>query len=175
VFRRSIGQTGEDGLAIIGADGSGLRWLVQGADAPSWSVDGRIVFAKGGVIWTIRPDGSGLTQLIPAGDGHEPKWSYDGTRLLFVRSVGNPSGTASDIVVSRSDGSDARTLVTGGFNVNASWSPDGLFILYEHLDFGDVAAPKCTLYKIPSTGGSSVNLTPNRGVGYCGGASWRPF
>ena len=174
-FRRLLGSTGEDGIAIIGADGTGLRWLIQGGDFPSWSVDGRIAFGMSGAIWTINPDGTALKQLTPTGLYAVPKWSRDGTRLVYIKGSANSSGTAYDIVVTRADGTDPRTLVTGGNNLNPSWSPDGQFILYEHLELGEPAGPKCTLLKVPSSGGASVLLTPNRGVGYCGGAAWRPY
>ena len=173
-FNRSIGTT-ESGIGVVGVDGSGLRWLITGANNPSWSVNNRIAFDMNGGIWTIQPDGTGLTQVTSVGGDLIPKWSRDGTRLVFAHSVGNASGTAYDIVTTRGDGTDRRTLATGGNNVNPSWSPDGAFVLYEHVDLSEPALPKCTLHKVPSAGGAAVNLTPDRAAGYCGGSSWRPL
>jgi Tol biopolymer transport system component len=174
VFRRVIGNVGS-GLAIINADGTGLRWLGQEGDTPSWSINGRIAFSKDRALWTINPDGSGLLK-IPSLDGDMvPKWSRDGTRLLFMHIHDEIDGTPYDVVVSRGDGSDRRILVTGKETYALTWSPDGQYVLYEHGELGDLTAPKCFLHKIPSAGGPDVNLTPSRGVGACAGASWRSF
>jgi len=176
VFHRYLpGFGGGSGLAIINADGTGLRWLGQGGDTPSWSVDGRIAFANGS-LFTINPDGSGLQKIPSSVDGDfMPKWSRDGTRLLFTHRRTDGDGTLSDVMTSRADGSDRRILVTGGTNVGAAWSPDGQYVLYVRGEPGFGPAPRCFLHRIPSAGGPDVNLTPGRGVGSCAGATWRPF
>lgn len=173
-FDRFIGET-EAGIGIVGSDGTGVRWLTKAGLDPSWSSTDLIAYSGGSGIWTIRPDGSGATQVTTVAGDVFPRWSRDGTRLVFLNRTMNSSGTTYDVVTTRADGTERRTLVTGGNNVNASWSPDGAYILYEHLELGDLTAPRCTLHRIPSNGGQSVNLTPDRGVGFCGGASWRPF
>ena len=173
-FNRSIGGT-QMGIAVIDADGSNLQWLTMNGSDPSWSVTNRIAFSRSGQIWTMLPDGTGLTQVTPLGGDVVPKWSRDASRLVFNHSVGSASGTAYDVVTTRADGTDRRTLVTGGNNVNPTWSPDGQFILFEYVDFSDVTAPKCLLKKVSATGGPVSTLTPDRGAGTCGGASWRPM
>jgi hypothetical protein len=175
-FHRSIGNT-EDGLAVINADGTGLRWVLQDMNVgrPSWSVNGLIAFSNGGFIWTIRPDGSGLTRVTTSGGDAAPRWSRDGSHLAFVQRVGNANNPAYDIVTTRPDGSGRRTVATGGNNIDPSWSPDGLYILFDHPEFTAESGWICTLRKVPSTRGTVVNLTPDRGAGTCGGAAWRPF
>ena len=175
-FHRSIGNT-EDGLAVINADGTGLRWILQDMNVgrPSWSVNGLIAFSNGGFIWTIRPDGSGLTRVTTSGSDAAPRWSRDGSRLAFVQRVGNANNPAFDIVTTHRDGSGRRTVATGGNNIDPSWSPDGLYILFDHPEFTPESGWICTLRKVPSTRGTVVNLTPDRGAGTCGGAAWRPF
>jgi Tol biopolymer transport system component len=184
-FRREIGITtqsdipAQKGIAVMAADGSGVRWLAPEGDAPSWSVDNRIAFGKNGFIWTVDPDGSGLLRVTSDGGDMFPKWSRDGSRLVFLHvtipSVRPYSSADFDVVTMRADGTDRRTLVTGTRNTSASWSPDGAYVLYERVDSSDPKQPKCTLHKIPAAGGASVNLTPDRGIGICGGASWRPM
>ena len=62
------------GVWIINADGSNPVQLTQDADgSPSWSPEGnRIVFSRGGNIWTMKPDGT-LQVLI--GEGTQPHWA----------------------------------------------------------------------------------------------------
>ncbi|HEX7980202.1 MAG TPA: hypothetical protein VF461_16450, partial [Gemmatimonadaceae bacterium] len=176
-FYRSIGSTGENGIAVMAADGSGVRWLVLGADAPSWSVNGRIAFGKDGFIWTINPDGSGLLRVTSANGDFFPKWSRDGSKLVFLHatpSIGTNHDKDFDVVTIRADGTDRRTLAIGAINENPSWSPDGAYVLFDRRDVSNPTQEKCALYKIAAGGGAPVNLTPDRGVGSCGGASWRP-
>lgn len=176
-FLRTIGSA-ERGIAVMNADGTNVRWLAPDGDAPSWSSTNRIAFGKDGFIWTVNPDGSGLLRVTSTAGDEMPKWSRDGSRLAFrhvTPSVGTNHDNDFDVVTIRADGTDRRTLVTLSISENLSWSPDGAFVLYDRTDITDPSQPKCALYKVPSAGGPSVNLTPNRGVGYCGGSSWRPF
>jgi Tol biopolymer transport system component len=176
-FYRSIGGN-EVGIAVMGADGTDVRWLAPGGDAPSWSSTNRIAFGKDGFIWTVNPDSSGLLRVTSADGDFFPKWSRDGSRLAFLHvipSVGTNHDKDFDVVTIRADGTDRRTLATGAINENISWSPDGAYVLYDRRDVSDPTQPKCALYKVPVGGGPSLNLTPDRGVGYCGGSSWRPM
>jgi hypothetical protein len=177
-FVRSIGSPFESGVAVMSADGSGVRWLAPGGDAPSWSITNRIAFGKDGFIWTVNPDGSGLLRVTSTGGDEMPHWSRDGSKLAFLHvtpSVGTNHDNDFDVVTTRADGTDRRTLVTLAINENLSWSPDGAYVLYDRRDVSDPSQPKCALYKVPAAGGASVNLTPDRGTGYCGGSSWRPM
>jgi Tol biopolymer transport system component len=92
---------------LIGADGRALhrvtrQWLDAGH--PSWSPDGsRIVFNDKftqpvGDIFTIRPNGTGLTRLTFVQDGGQadfrPDYSPDGTKIVF-NHVQNADGPIS--------------------------------------------------------------------------------
>lgn len=176
-FYRSIAGN-QIGIAVMNADGSNVRWLAPLGDAPSWSSTNRIAFGKDGFIWTVNPDSSGLVRVTSTGDDEMPKWSRDGSRLAFlhvVPSVGTNHDRDFDVVTTRADGSDRRTLATGAIHENISWSPDGKYVLFDRRDVSDPSQPKCALYEVPVGGGPSVNLTPDRGVGTCGGSSWRPM
>ena len=74
-------------------------------------------------IWTILPDGTGLTQITEMGHAEKPKWSPDGLRMLFVRRY---PGThkPSELWVTGADGSGSRRVMGGGV-VGGDWSPDG--------------------------------------------------
>jgi TolB protein len=120
-------------LFLINRNGTGLHrltpWKLRG-DQGSWSPDGqRIVFHStraddetfGGGIYTIRPDGSQLTQLI-APRRHKlllrPSFSPDGTSITFARSGVKD---AADIAIASADGSNPRSVTR-----TAEWdsSPD---------------------------------------------------
>jgi WD40-like Beta Propeller Repeat len=72
----------------------------------------------------------------PDGSNWSPKWSPDGSQLVFARlEIGIPTAeypsTDRTIYVVNADGSDLRQLVpTELFAWRASWSPDGSRILF---------------------------------------------
>jgi eukaryotic-like serine/threonine-protein kinase len=83
-------------LFVVGADGSGLRQLTEGAHRDrqaAWAPDGSwIVFQTDrfkSQFARIRPDGSGLREVITGfSAGWQPIWSSDGRRL----AASGPSG-----------------------------------------------------------------------------------
>jgi Tol biopolymer transport system component len=110
---------------VVGADDSGLRLLprppARWAADPDWSPDGtRIVFSTApereiqgwafndgapvGGLWTIRPDGSDLTQGCDGcvGGGWAPSCTPDGSQILFWGNrsfaLTNPDGTGIALI-----------------------------------------------------------------------------
>jgi Tol biopolymer transport system component len=129
---QALSSPPQDGLGLIGAsNGTQLR-LTDSADAdPAWSPSGStIAFARGGSIYTIKPDGTGLTELasLPGVLDH-PAWAPDGTRIVFDELSAGSDG----IYVVNADGSDL-TLLRAGAQASGpgapSWSPNGRQILF---------------------------------------------
>lgn len=95
-------MTSQEDIALVRIDGTHYRRLTDDASrdrGPAWSPDGKeIAFYRdsGGIyqVWGIRPDGSGLRELVRA-DGALliPFFSPDGTRMAmsFPVSPGRPS------------------------------------------------------------------------------------
>ncbi len=121
----SIGK--QEDIYVVRSDGTGMRQLTDDAfhdRGPRWSPDGKtIAFTSDrsgrGEVWTIHPDGSGLTQFThtEGAEAIQPVWSPDGRSLAYSRTDGD-----SVIVDLKSRAS--QTLPARGFLVR-SWSPDG--------------------------------------------------
>jgi hypothetical protein len=74
-------------------------------------------------IWTIDADGTGLRRLTRAGHAEKPKWSPDGSQVLFVaRATG---ATDSTIWIVGADGRGARQIEGTSGAIAADWAPDG--------------------------------------------------
>jgi Big-like domain-containing protein/WD40 repeat protein len=77
-------------------------------------------------IYTMNPDGTGLTHLT---DGNDPSFSPDGTRIAFWRYTGLFTPTrVPRVYVMNADGSDVTEVVSGGYQ--PTWSPDGQSLAY---------------------------------------------
>lgn len=75
-------------------------------------------------IWTILPDGTGLTRVSSVGHAEKPNWSPDGLRLLFIRTY-SADGRRSELWTAQADGSGARRILSVADVIAADWSPDG--------------------------------------------------
>ncbi len=88
----------------------------------------------------------------------EPRWSPDGSRILFSSTRNTPDDT-NDIWTMNADGSDARKLAgwPESFEWGASWSPDG-----EWVAFTTTRDVKYEIYVVPSDQSAEpLNLTQN--------------
>jgi TolB protein len=94
-------------------------------------------------VYTVRADGSDLTNLTGDSNGSNPYWSPDGRRIAFNRNVGD----RSQVFLMDADGSNVVQLTDDGdFNklvafeegrdsdFNA-WSPDGSKLVFVKLNF----------------------------------------
>jgi Tol biopolymer transport system component len=76
-------------------------------------------------LYTIHPDGSGLTKIAAGGSGYA-QWSPDGQQIVFDNGP-------DSIAIVNADGSGLHVLLAGakGSGPGApSWSPDGRKLLY---------------------------------------------
>lgn len=170
-------RTGNFELYRADGDGQGVRQLTDDPVFDSWwpriSPDRRtIVFhrsPKGShdldftvtSLWSIAADGTGLTELRPAGldgwtqQGHV-EWSPDGTQLvMFGASRTNPQ-----IYVTDAQGQNPRAVTDRpGTNLDPVFSPDGRTIAFVGCPeticlFGDYE-----IFTIGVEGGDAVRLT----------------
>ncbi len=107
------------GLAVMSADGTGVRILVRDGlgigftSSPSWSPDGKqIVFVREGELWVVGPGGGGLRRLTTTElDETDPDWAPDGSRIVFV--LHHPCGGNCDVpglFTVRPDGTDVTEV-----------------------------------------------------------------
>jgi Tol biopolymer transport system component len=144
---------------VMNVDGSGQRRLTSGGEDdlplarhrevwPQWSPDGRRlaymvwdyaactpVSGSGCAVpdvWTVDADGSGQRKVLDS--AFQPRWSPDGSKLLFQRYDSNPDRATLGVYLARSDGAGVRKLVRatlwGSERAPPAWSPAGRTILY---------------------------------------------
>jgi TolB protein len=113
-------------------------------DDADWSPDGtKIVFTSKPTsddprnpvhaeIYTINPDGTGLTRLT-FNDYEErgPSWSPDGSRIVFIARVGTHGGDIFEICVVNADGTNFVQLTDNAAgDFTPTFSPDGQKIVF---------------------------------------------
>lgn len=149
----SLSREKSDGsdIYLSKPDGSGLRRLTTawGIDvSPSWSFDSQqIAFVSERFtdpqIFVMKADGSAQTRLTYRGDyNQEPRWSPAGPELLFtardellnydlfvIKLETDPQGKTTPIY--------RRLTQNQGRNFEATWSPDGRFILFVSTRYGE--------------------------------------
>jgi len=171
---------------VMKADGSGVRKLTDSRGVSgdtAWSPSGSLLAfdadrgnRKGfSAIYVMHANGRKLRKVTrprhPLSD-YKPRFSPDGTHLLFNRTRGTAETAPSALFSVRLDGSGLHRLTPFSPRVDdTDWSPDGKRIVleaYPHGPYGDI-------YVINANGGAPVNLTQNP-VGKAGSAdpAWSP-
>ncbi|MBL8131273.1 MAG: PD40 domain-containing protein, partial [Anaerolineae bacterium] len=115
----SYSEAGMHGLKVTSADGATSQTIFETSDyvsSPEWSPDGsRIAFVVGAVaeqfhIYTIRPDGSDLTQITSGSfNDATPVWSPDGTKILFAS---RRDGNTYQLFTMDSNGSNVQRITS---------------------------------------------------------------
>ena len=164
VFSRTRGGR-SSGLWVIGADGNGLRRLVDNAGnegSPEWSPDGlRIAYTTdagaGNDLYVVDRDGANVRRLT-SGKAFEtdPDWSPDGATIAYAR--GTAGSFSSEVWLMRASGGGQRRLTAGG---EPSWSPDGSFLFLSAPQGNDDE-----LFRVRANGSARIRLTNRAGGDY---------
>jgi hypothetical protein len=145
VFDR-IDGTGIAHLYAMNGDGSDLVQLTTGPSSdtsPSVSPDGtHIAFVRAENVVVMNADGSDMHQ-VTTGGGMAPRWSPDGTKILFEAGTAIAFGDikSTGLSVINADGTGLVQLTTATpdkIDGQANWSPDGQKIAFrrdENLEF----------------------------------------
>jgi TolB protein len=180
VFQAHVGAFNQ--LFTIKPNGSALEQITripftgdtEGAEQADWSPDGQAIAfdapSGNGVdifinVFTVRPDGSGLSEqpLAVKGFNGAPSYSPDGTKIAFDQDAGDSQPTAHGIFVANTDGSDPRRITTGiatpeAYDTNADWSPDGARLAFTRVK----NTVESAIFVVGADGRGLKRLTPWR-------------
>jgi Tol biopolymer transport system component len=138
------------------------------------SGDSKIVFASnrdGSMqIYVMNGDGSAITRLTSSGANDDyPRWSPNGTKILFQSDRDHPDTGYMDIYVMNSDGSGVNRLTNDPNDDGmASWSPDGSKVVFQSTRNG----VNYQVYSVNVDGSNQANLSNNSSSD--GEPSWSP-
>jgi Tol biopolymer transport system component len=175
-------------IFVMNMDGSSVKKLTVskgGSADAAWSPDGSLIAfdadrgdypAKQG-IYVMGDNGVGTRRItsLPANATNDlaPRFSPDGSRLVFTRYRGKGRSEKAALFTVRLDGTHLQRLTSFSIHAgDADWSPDGKRIVFEAYPkpdaFGDV-------YVVSAKGGRAINLTRNP-TGQAGSADpvWSP-
>lgn len=161
VYSKSTLVEGEAKGGLFAVRGGRLNQLTDDPTdtEPAFSPDGRtIAFVRGGDLFSVRPDGSGLRHLTSGvALDSTPLVSPDGKRVVFERR--SSAGGQADLHVVRVLGGGLRALTRGQEDDRqADFSADGRLVVFVRDSEGG-ANRRDDLYSIRPSGAGLVRLT----------------
>lgn len=150
-------------LYTVRADGTDHRRLTThpyNDVVPRWSPDGtQIVFSRrtpgastSSTLHVVSADGSSERPILePRGFDYDAAWTRDGTEILFSC---DRFARQFDLCITKTDGSNVRSIATLGALAQARPSPDGSHVAMYGFDTSQ------SIYVAPLDGSVLLKLTP---------------
>ncbi len=127
-------------------------------------------------IYTVRADGSELSPILLHGPGIEsksPKWTTDGTGVVFLTNEGNDAIQIQSLWIMDEDGTGKRRLTyKNSYDYDFSLSPDGDRIVYASKGSQPDDSSWMGIFIVEIQDGKAVPLTSQSG--YLGKPMWSP-
>lgn len=155
---------------VMRAEGSGVKKLTNSKSASgdaAWSPNGRLIAfdsdrgsRKGYTsLYVMNANGRNVRRITkpaaPLSD-YEPRFSPDGTHLVFSRARGTADQAPAAVFTIRLNGSGLHRLTSFALRAGATdWSPDGKSIVFEAYPNG----PYGDIYTVAAAGGTPTNVT----------------
>lgn len=157
-------------LMLINADGSGVPHFllnnetVTNEEEPDWSaVTNRIAFVREGAgpdseLFSVKLDGTKVRRLT--NNNHyedDPDWSPKTKRLAFTC---RPDDLDNDVCTMSARGKNVVNVTDNALHDDeeASWSPNGMFFVYERETDGE---DDDDIWKMKANGDNQIPLTVN--------------
>jgi Tol biopolymer transport system component len=155
-----VGGVEEGGLYAV-RDGRLNQLTEDPADVePAFSPDGTVIaFARGGDLFTVRPDGSGQRRLTSGSEvDSRPTLSTNGRYVVFERRASE--GAPGDLYTVAIGGANVHQLTSGsGDDHEAAVSTDGKGIVFVRSTAGPAGSVNEDLFSIRPSGAGLARLT----------------
>lgn len=123
------------------------------------TASGQIAFVREGArhgIYAIDPITAIVTRLTN-GEDYRPRWSPDGTQIVFQRFISSAESLQTDLFLVNADGSGLQRLTELGTAFQPAWSPDGSKIV-----FGSGHGRASEIFVMNADGTDQIRLTHDR-------------
>lgn len=126
--------------------------------------------ARSCAIYAINSDGTNMRALTDHSNYDiDPAWSHDGTKIAFIRRLGDPE--LYQVFVMNSDGSDQHNVQnTQVYGFSPCWSPDDSQIAY--VSYAN-EEDDCKILIMNADGSNRHNITTNGAIDRF--PSWGPY
>jgi Tol biopolymer transport system component len=153
-----------DGIYTMNTSGVTQEHLTTpGASHPSWSRDGQyMAYASASRIMKINSNGTGTQELTTPSDGtcQWPAFSYDGTKILFIKARSGGESGSGDIWIMNADGTSKESFYTSteaGADVyflvfQYPWNQYNEIVFMVIYPTGSLKAPRVGLIKSDKSG-----------------------
>ena len=173
-FSANLPETNTYRIQLMNADGSNLRRLTDGVTNdifPTWAPNGTILFIRKleritlltGDVFSMKPDGTGITQLTTDGYVGGYALSPDGMKMAYYdtakRQIAVIPTEASGAPVILVDMVTFLNSFTGCIFMALSWSPDGQALALACHDLITQYGSDLYIIKADGRGGSKVPNT----------------